>query len=266
MVRLARSLTLAAQVEAAIADRITNGEFAPGDRVPTEHELAADLGVSRATVRTAVGALARRGLIVSHQGRGSFVTAAGSALSHTLTEARDLGEGLGRNGATVTVRFDDTAIETPTGEAALALGLGADDHVLRTAKTFLADGEPMIYIQCAIPLRLLGDSLAKRCVKKPSQTEPLFDFLRTRTNAPTEYQLSEVAAVSGADVAYPGRPVGRHVPTLQITETGYTADNTPIWWSRNWYPPSATSPSPMRFTLVRQRPRTIESFPPRGHQ
>lgn len=257
MARLARTLTLAVQVEAAIADRITAGEFAPGDRVPTEHELAADLGVSRATVRTAVGALARRGLIVSHQGRGSFVTAAGSALSHTLTEARDLGEVLGRNGTKVSVRFDEAAIESPHAEVALALGLGPDDDVLRTAKTFLANGVAMIFIQCAIPVRLLGPALALRCVKKPGQTEPLFDFLRTRTNAPTEYQLSEVAAVNGAAVDYPGRPVGPNLPTLQITETGYTADNTPIWWSRNWYPPTPDSASAMRFTLVRQRPRTV---------
>ena len=257
MVRLARAVTLAAQVEATIAERINTGEFAPGDRVPTEHELAADLGVSRATVRTAVGALARRGLIVSHQGRGSFVTAAGSALSHTLTEARDLGEVLGRNGAEVTVRFDEASIEHANEEVAIALGLGEEDLVLRTAKTFLADGEPMIFIQCAIPVRLLGTTLANRCVKNPTQTEPLFDFLRVRTNASTEYQLSDVAAVTGAAAQYPGRPIPRHAAALQITETGYTADNTPIWWSRNWYPSSRSSASAMRFTLVRQRPRTL---------
>ncbi len=251
MPRLARAVPLATQVESALAERITGGEFAAGDQLPTEHELAVELGVSRATIRTAIGALGRRGLIVSHQGRGSFVTAAASARLHTLTEARDLGELLAANGATVTVRFDEASIGAPSDEIANALGLGPNDAVLHTAKTFLAAEVPMIYIRCAIPVRLLGERLAASCVKRSQQTEPLFHFLRTRTNAPTEYQLSDVAAVNGAHVDYPGKPVARSASVLQITETGYTADNTPIWWSRNWYPPSD-----MRFTLVRQRPKS----------
>ncbi len=249
MARLPRAIPLAAQVEAAIAERITGGEFAVGDRLPTEHELSAELGVSRATIRTAVGALARRGMIVSHQGRGSFVTAAASSLSHTLTEARDLGDVLARNGARVGVVFDGAAVVEPNDDVVRALGLGPDDLVLQTLKTFTADAAPMIFIECAVPVRLLGEALAASCAKKPAQTEPLFDFLRTRTNASTEYQLSEVRAVDGEAVRYPGSPVASGTPVLQITETGYTADNTPIWWSRNWYPPSD-----MRFTLVRQRP------------
>ena len=252
MGRLPRAIPLAAQVEAAIAERITRGEFAVGDRLPTEHELSAELGVSRATIRTAVGALARRGMIVSHQGRGSFVTAAASALSHTLTEARDLGDVLARNGAKVRVVFDGAAIVEPNDSVARALGLGPEDLVLRTFKTFTADGAPMIFIECSVPVRLLGEVLAASCVKKPAQTEPLFDFLRTRANASTEYQLSEVQAVDASAVRYPGSPVAPRTPVLQITETGYTSDNTPIWWSRNWYPPSD-----MRFTLVRQRPHQI---------
>jgi GntR family transcriptional regulator len=250
MPRLARAVPLAAQVENALAERITGGEFAPGDQLPTEHELAAELGVSRATIRTAVGALGRRGLILSHQGRGSFVTAAASSRLHTLTEARDLGDVLAASGARVTVHFDEAAIGPADEEIANALGIARTDLVLHTTKTFLAAKAPMIYIRCAVPVRLLGDKLAEACAKRPQQTEPLFDFLRTRTNAATEYQLSDVAAVRGAQVDYPGSPVPRSTAVLQITETGYTADNTPIWWSRNWYPPSD-----MRFTLVRQRPK-----------
>jgi DNA-binding GntR family transcriptional regulator len=217
MPRLARAVPLATQVEKALA----------------------------------IGALGRRGLIVSHQGRGSFVTAAASARLHTLTEARDLGEVLAANGAQATVHFDDAAIGPASDEVSNALGLATSDLVLHTTKTFLAATTPMIYIRCAVPVRLLGERLSTSCVKRPQQTEPLFDFLRTRTNAPTEYQLSDVAAVNGAQVDYPGKPVPRSTPVLQITETGYTADNTPIWWSRNWYPPSD-----MRFTLVRQRPKS----------
>ena len=62
-------------IAAAIARLITSGELAPGDRLPTVRELAADLGVSPATVSHAWKALSSVGLIVSRGRSGSFVTA-----------------------------------------------------------------------------------------------------------------------------------------------------------------------------------------------
>lgn len=60
-------------IAAAIARLISSGDLAPGDRLPTVRELAADLGVSPATVSHAWQALAGVGLIVSRGRSGSFV-------------------------------------------------------------------------------------------------------------------------------------------------------------------------------------------------
>ena len=54
---------------------ILSGELEPGDRLPAERALAADFGVSRPTVRQAVGALAARGLVEARIGSGTFVVA-----------------------------------------------------------------------------------------------------------------------------------------------------------------------------------------------
>src|SRR6188768_1348931 len=60
-------------IAAAVARLITSGELAPGDRLPTVRELAADLSVSPATVSHAWQALAGVGLIVSRGRSGTFV-------------------------------------------------------------------------------------------------------------------------------------------------------------------------------------------------
>jgi GntR family transcriptional repressor for pyruvate dehydrogenase complex len=52
---------------------ILSGRFAAGDRLPSERELATQLGVSRPTVRQALSLLASHGLVESRMGSGTFV-------------------------------------------------------------------------------------------------------------------------------------------------------------------------------------------------
>jgi len=61
------------QVAADISADITSGALAPGARLPTEIELAAQYQVSRVTIRRAVKELSGRGLVVVSHGRGTFV-------------------------------------------------------------------------------------------------------------------------------------------------------------------------------------------------
>jgi DNA-binding FadR family transcriptional regulator len=62
-----------------IADRLVaelrRGTLRPGVRLPGERDLAARLGVGRASVREALGALQLRGLVETRPGAGSFITA-----------------------------------------------------------------------------------------------------------------------------------------------------------------------------------------------
>lgn len=60
-------------IAAGISRLITAGDLAPGDRLPTVRELAAELGVSPATVSHAWQTLAAAGLITSRGRSGSFV-------------------------------------------------------------------------------------------------------------------------------------------------------------------------------------------------
>ena len=83
------------KVSSQIADQIRasilSGEFAPGDKLPPERELAEMFGVSRPSVREALNILASSGLVMSYQGGGTVVqslveSSTGSPLS-ALIEA-----------------------------------------------------------------------------------------------------------------------------------------------------------------------------------
>lgn len=73
--RRAGELPLYAQLADLLAQRISSGELSVGDRLPTEHTLAQEHGLSRATVIKALGTLESRGVVIKRQGKGTFVTA-----------------------------------------------------------------------------------------------------------------------------------------------------------------------------------------------
>ncbi|MFE5037864.1 GntR family transcriptional regulator [Streptomyces sp. NPDC056683] len=65
----------AKEIAAEFREKITgpNREYDPGDQLPTARKLAKDLGVQLMTVQSAYGQLRDEGLVLTQQGRGTFV-------------------------------------------------------------------------------------------------------------------------------------------------------------------------------------------------
>lgn len=64
---------LYSQVYETLVKRIADGEWKPGESLPSEQALAAQLGVSQGTVRKALDALALDKVIDRRQGKGTYV-------------------------------------------------------------------------------------------------------------------------------------------------------------------------------------------------
>lgn len=71
--RLQPTERLSDRLAALLARQIEAGRMRPGDRLPTEAQLAAEHGVSRSVVREAVHQVRSRGLLISRQGSGMYV-------------------------------------------------------------------------------------------------------------------------------------------------------------------------------------------------
>lgn len=69
-------MPLYARVRAALVGRLIEGQWKPGQGIPSEHALAAELGVSQGTVRKALDDMTASGLLVRRQGKGTFVAEA----------------------------------------------------------------------------------------------------------------------------------------------------------------------------------------------
>jgi DNA-binding GntR family transcriptional regulator len=74
------------QIAEQLRGQITSGRFSPGDQLPSATDLAAEYGVARNTVRSALRLLADEGLLVARQGHGVFVRSGPSTTSGRTTK------------------------------------------------------------------------------------------------------------------------------------------------------------------------------------
>ena len=122
----------ARRIRDEIAAAIRSGEWRPGDRVPTEQELAARYGCARATVSKALGELAASGLVERRRKAGTFV--AHPPVHSAVMTVPDLAELIAARGEAY--RWDLTAIATAEADEDVCPG-----PALRIEGVHMAAGE-----------------------------------------------------------------------------------------------------------------------------
>ena len=155
MLNLSRDLPvpLYHQVKTSILRRIETGHWRPGDRLPSEDELAEGFKVSKITVRQALRELAQIGHIRREQGRGTFVrTPRLVAGTRALTS---FSEEMRRQGVQASSAVLEQGIVPASADVASTLGIPEDEPVFRLRRLRLADGDPMGVQTAYIPARLV---------------------------------------------------------------------------------------------------------------
>jgi GntR family transcriptional repressor for pyruvate dehydrogenase complex len=140
-----RSLVAVDLVTAHVRRLIERGELRPGDRLPTERELAAQLGVSRPTVRTSLRALSTMGVVQSRQGAGTFITDGPPALASEPLGLLAALHGLNRDG------LFEARLVLEVGSSALAAERASGDDLAAMSEEvtgmFASIGEPLTFLR-----------------------------------------------------------------------------------------------------------------------
>ncbi len=153
--------TVAKQVDEILLERIRGGSYLPGSRMPSESELSEELGVSRATIRTALAKLAASGLILRKQGDGTYVNARARDASALFGNLWDLVELIEGNGFKPSIRLLSIERRPATEKEAYALALEAGDDLVCLRRVFYADTQAVILAENAIPFSLLREPFEK---------------------------------------------------------------------------------------------------------
>lgn len=201
-----------AQVASALQQRITDGTYRPGDRLPTEAVLIEEFGASRTTVVKALDILRQEGWIESQQGRASTVRGVPVGQSGAPDYARAALEA----DESADVRLLRVGPILATHRIASALDIPQGDAVYERSRiTTGADG-PIIVSSAYVPVDIaVGTPLTQREPLPGGVLEHLgkgrqVDYVTTRISSrmPTEDEAKLLA-------------VGPDVPLLCVLVTGY---------------------------------------------
>ena len=129
------------QVKDHIARQIQDGTLRAGDRLPSEHELVAQFGISRMTVNRALRELVDQGRIVRVAGVGSFV--AEQKPQSTLLQIVNLASEIRQRGHDYACQMLVVERVAATLEVAAALNVRTGESVFHSVCVHLEDGVPI---------------------------------------------------------------------------------------------------------------------------
>ena len=134
-------ISLYAQLVGIIKQNISSGELNVGDLLPSEAELCRTMGISRNTVRQAIGELEEEGLVVRKRGKGTFVAdpnARGKCVRYSFTTE------ISSMGKVPSSTMVDFGIIVPPPEISRKMQLQEGVTVYCFTRVRNVDGEPLI--------------------------------------------------------------------------------------------------------------------------
>jgi GntR family transcriptional regulator len=212
---------------------IENGTYQPGERLPPEIDLAAQLGVSRPTLREALFNLEREGVVVRRHGVGTFVASKpNSRLKGGLGRLESVLSLAARQGMVAQVRGLSVEQVLADEELAERLDVTPEMPLTRVQRTIVVKNRPIAYLIDYFSVDVIS----------PGELGLFFsgsilDLLRQREDVRVHEAVAQISAVN-ADVELadqleiePGQAL------LLLAETLFTEDNQPIEFSHNYFLP-----------------------------
>jgi GntR family transcriptional regulator len=222
------SVPIYSQVERIVMDMIDGGKLSPGQRAPSEREIAETLGISRMTARAAMSSLVADGYLYSVPGKGTFVS--NPKMRQDLMELTSFTEDMRNRGLKPGTRLLDIGITNQASEKVYrVLELPGEEGLIRIHRLRTADEEPMcletsylpkIYVPWLLEEDFESGSLYLTLESHGIELVRAEEHLEATVVRETESELLTV-------------PVGS--PALLIERTTYTEGDRPIEYVKSLY-------------------------------
>lgn len=217
-----------AQISEAFRTRMASGEWPAHYRLKSEPDLAAELGVSRGTLRRALSTLIDEGLLQQVRGRGTFVTATTiePAIAQRLST---LSEDLAGQGVATSTQVLVSALEVPPRPIAALLEVPNGGSVLRLERVRSTETGPVALLH-----NYVRADLAPGIDRIDFQREGLFASLEGRYGLTIATARRTFSAEAAGDEVAARLDLSPGTPVQYLEQITYLADGRPIEYSDVW--------------------------------
>ncbi len=212
-----------ARVKQAIVERALTLADRGVDRLPAEEELSRQLGVSRATLRSALLALQLEGKVSRRHGVGTLINRHALGVEANLVEDLPFLEVIERSGATPGIEIARMEHERLPAALAHRLGLTAGDGAIVVDRLFRASGRPVVLSRDHVPVQVLRDG-----DQVTDAGSSVFAFLRDQTGLSVRYSVTGIGAVAANDQISRLLSVPVHAPLLVLDHLHIDEGDRPV--------------------------------------
>jgi GntR family transcriptional regulator len=198
-----------------------------GSAIPPERRLAADLGISRPTLRAAIEELVREGLLLRRHGSGTYVAEPKIALPLTMTSFSDDMRQRGMRPGSRVLSFEDEAAGAKLGAR---LKISPVDRTWAIRRLRLADDETM-----AIEFLHVPQKIAPTLTRRDLEGHSFYDLLAQRygITVAAGTQTIEPTVTSDEEAEVLGVPV--HAPAFLFERTSTSDTGEVVEFVRSIY-------------------------------
>jgi GntR family transcriptional regulator len=209
------------QLKRILLAKIEQREWKPGHLIPSEHSLESSYGLSRITVRQALGELVNEGYLNRQRGRGTFVTR--PKITHNPTRRLTLTDSMVQQGVVPGWRVLDTSwLEAPPS-VCQALELPPNTNVFCLRRLRLANDEPIGY-----HLAHVRESTAKHIAKREFEKGGSLSYLTHILNVRGSKAYRTIEALPADADAASQLKIAVGTPILRIERTTVDGTGVPI--------------------------------------
>ena len=220
------------QIKVLILQSLQDGEWKPGDVIPSEMDLAARFRVSQGTVRKAIDELAAENLVVRRQGKGTFVaTHAEQQVQYRfLRLLPDTGDA-SSEGPRQRHFIECKRLRAPA-DIARALGLRSGDAVLHVRRVLSFQQVPTILEDLWLPAAPFKGLTAERL---DSYRGPMYALFETEFGVRMVRAEEKIRALAASEPACELLKVKAGEPLLSVERTAFTYNDLPMELRRGLY-------------------------------
>lgn len=211
-------------------------------RLPSEEELAHQLGLSRLTVREALAVLERDGLISRMQGKGTVINPFAQCLKSRIDTNREIDGFLEDAGYSTSGKLLRHQWQQATEEEAEKLGIEPGAEILVVEKVFMADQIPAAFYVDRVPRRLFRHE----DFDEKDMEGSMFALVENLCDCQITHDVLEIIPTVADEKLAAVFKIPVNTPLLQLDVVVYAGDGTVVMYDTEYYYDKF-----IRFTLCR---------------